>query len=489
MFLGLLERCLIVISFIVMTAVSHKVAIIGGGITGSMVASTLSELDPKIIIHVFDQGRSGVGGRTSHRIVTQKSHSSDRNNDSLDHDILQWDHGCQFFRADTPKFQNVVHRWLQQSIVAEWKGTFLQNQNSAIDFFGLPSKPPFYVGIGGMHTIIRHLLYHTSPLIQVFSGHRIAKMDRNDETQKWSLSGTTGPAAFHDTPIESITSKTVTQDSLQSFGNDYDAVVVTDVSSSTFEEWHRASAGVPSDLAQRVKDRVPSRIPLFTCLLALDRPLLPQSVSAATFLDPTVWFAARSNSKPGLMDHLTCDCWTIVSTPEYAIQAIADTPMQDPVTLMFLPQDPEYLQRVPGHDLESAFRRLVASWMEPPETELPQTVYRTAQRWGSAMPSTRRRQPMSNTARMTQSITQSNPVVTVSNVAYDPTGWDDLAPTRIESHDGTTTSYIADISQMIFQAGDMVSQYTPGFEGAAISGIDVAHEIHHQLKLKETSRS
>ena len=368
----------------------RKVAVIGGGITGATVATTLAarlveDSSRGVDIHVFDQGRSGVGGRTSHRVTSQ------------DEVTFQWDHGCQFFRADTPQFQDVVKEWIdQKQIAAPWQGTFLGESGGA-DFFGLPSLPPFYVGVGGIKRIAHHLLHETSDCIQVLEGHRVTGMTRDEINNTWNLFGTSGEAAYHDT-AESI-AQTATSDLI---GENYDAVVLTDISSS-FSSWHRASAGVPDAFANRVRDRAGSRVPLFTCMIAFDTPV-PVTISAATLNDPTLWFVARSNDKPGL-EHLTRDCWTLVSTPEYAIQAIQETPMQDHVTGEFLPQEPDYLRRVPGADLEAAFRRIVTEGRlggdaagvdngdgdsggssdgadkKIPIVEVPKTCYVNAQRW------------------------------------------------------------------------------------------------------------
>ena len=90
-----------------------RVAIVGGGITGACVASILaslpaspakqsscSTLEPQanthykdwfrtnhvqVEVHLYDQGKSGVGGRSSHRVAK---------NDQGEW-LGQWDHGCQ----------------------------------------------------------------------------------------------------------------------------------------------------------------------------------------------------------------------------------------------------------------------------------------------------------------------------------------------------------------------------------------------------------
>ena len=64
-----------------------------------------------------------------------------------------------------------------------------------------------------------------------------------------------------------------------------------------------------------------------------------------TFNDDTLWFAAKSASKRGLAcPAASSECWTLVSTPAYAVDEITRVPMQDPSTGEFRPQDPAYLQ-------------------------------------------------------------------------------------------------------------------------------------------------
>ena len=122
----------------------YSIAIIGGGITGAVAAQTLVSNKSDINIHVdiYDQGRRGVGGRTSSRTFE---------NDKL---LMRWDHGCQFFRADTDQFKDIVKEWIENDFVREWKGQFISaipdtGNNTSIDFFGLPfsrldSQFPFF---------------------------------------------------------------------------------------------------------------------------------------------------------------------------------------------------------------------------------------------------------------------------------------------------------------------------------------------------------
>ena len=76
-----------------------EVAIVGGGITGTVAATTLARLLPGARITLFDQGR-GLGGRASHRrvdngeVVAPWARSS-----------MAFDHGCQFFQGGDDEFR------------------------------------------------------------------------------------------------------------------------------------------------------------------------------------------------------------------------------------------------------------------------------------------------------------------------------------------------------------------------------------------------
>ena len=219
---------------------------------------------------------------------------------------------------------------MMKDIVREWKGKFVAASNKTLaadgEFFGLPSSPPFYVGWDGMQSIAQSVLNDvnrkltggssssSSSSLKVFTGTRVAHLERCGETQqKWKVYGTSGMAAYHDTSESFVQ---ITQDGThqQQLGETttggYDAIILTDVSSSSFGKWHRASAGVPDEFAQRVRERVGARVPLFTAMIAFDTPSnIP--FDAASFDDGVVWFAAKSNSKPGMEDDddQSKECW------------------------------------------------------------------------------------------------------------------------------------------------------------------------------------
>lgn len=168
----------------------------------------------------------------------------------------------------------------------------------------------------------------------------------------------------------------------------------TDASCS-FEGWHRASAGISDvkpEFGAYIKSR--ARIPLFTAMVAFDRRMFCDHDSAVFDLSSAsakhcaekienkedtgliedknrnkngLWFAARCTSKSGMSGLESPDCWTLVSTPSFAVNEISCTTMQDDVGVtatssgatktVFKPQENAYLNEGPALDLVNSFLR------------------------------------------------------------------------------------------------------------------------------------
>eukprot|EP00439_Symbiodinium_sp_Y106_P059774 s507_g8.t1 len=191
-----------------------------------------------------------------------------------------------------------------------------EDEHGKADFFGFPERPPFYCARGGMSSLPAALLEEAKALgATLRGGVRVASTQRLS-SGAWLLRGVEGPAALHDTAEEEAAKQA--PDAL----GEFDIVIVTDVSAS-MASWHRASAGLPESLACKVRKR--TRVALFTALAPLK--IETDAFAAAS---PTLWFAARTSSKPGLAESQACDCWSLVSTPKYAAAEIERVPMQAP---------------------------------------------------------------------------------------------------------------------------------------------------------------
>jgi predicted NAD/FAD-dependent oxidoreductase len=500
-----------------------RIAIVGGGITGAVAAAELSRLRKSenqaagtgasasarnASVVLFDQGRRGPGGRASHRSVDPATgqvlmdndvddvhahghgHGHDNNKDKNKNKnkTLEFDHGCQFFRADSVRMQKLTNSWCANGWAAPWKARFgslpmeatsggasdsdsdTGSTSSSADFFGVPSSPDsvHMATGGGMHQLPRNILQHSQAYIR--AGTRVSSVRRSTtDPGKWELMGMSGTAAFHD---EALTAE---QENQEIVLDTADAVLFTDISSS-FDSWHRASAGIPDAFRQKLKDR--PRVPLFSCMIALKQPirhLLPHdtftvNTDRGNNNDSPLWFAACSQSKPGMADHPdAAECWTLVGTPQFAVSEIKDTSMQDPVTGAFLPQENGYLNTIPGPALFQAFVDAVqpsltaAAAGETGVAVVPETTYLQAQRWGSGLPAP------------TVGLSEED-IETVCGVRYAK-----RIPSLVypRSDDATVPKldYLADDEQGLYYAGDFCSQRNPGFEASALSGLDVAEHM------------
>ena len=424
---------------------SLRIAIIGGGISGAFLFRRLCGLG-LAFVDLYDQGR-GVGGRSSSRYTDTG---------------FNFDHGCQFFRADTQEMKTICNEWLESGIVSEWQGP----HEGSGDFFGLPGIGPVYVSAkDGMNNIPVTIIQDAITIdksFKLYQGVRVESIKQNEDKTKWILLGKDGEAAFHDTPENE--SRSQSAKSLHDHHDGYDLIVLTDISSS-FGSWHRASAGVPEAFAEAVSKRAGARVPLFSTMVSFKEPLnIP--FSSLTFerrSDSKVWFASRTNSKPGFQN--SPESWTIVSTPEYAITKILETPMQDNLGT-FIPQSPDYLLAVPAPELCSEFLKLNGL---PTDRE---KSYLNAQRWGSALAAHR------HLANDVDSPTRQ----TVSGVAYD-SGIAPLAPTNLCRQ---SPSFVSSDDLGLYQIGDMVSSFTPGFESSVLSAAEASRHLIALMKKRVT---
>jgi predicted NAD/FAD-dependent oxidoreductase len=432
-----------------------SVAIVGGGITGSCAASVLAKHFDNVV--VFDQGRRGPGGRASHRSVNKNDGTvlqDDNIQDHPIHDTLQFDHGCQFFRADTKEMsEHLLPDWISKGFVAPWEarlGCLNEAETKESNgFFGVPARDEnVYIGVGGMHLLPRRILEDAA--VTVHRGTRVTSVRKTEG--KWELRGTSGNAAYHDTK-ESEAQKVSDQVLAQA-----DVVIFTDISSAS-DDWHRASAGIPDSLRKQIPEKV--RLPLFSCMVALSHPI----ADVVPFDGFTVggksdlWFAARSQSKPGIPQGGS-ECWTLISTPSFAVTQIKETNMRDPVTGAFRPQENNYLNSIPGPALFDAFLEAVKPHLS--DKDIPQPIYLQAQRWGSGLPVP------------DFLVDEAHDIVGTKYCSKLKSSLVYLPPDEIE---GGPRDYIVDDELNLYYAGDFCSHRNPGFESSALSGVNVARHV------------
>ena len=303
----------------------------------------------------------------------------------------------------------------------------------------------------------------------------------------WDLTTTVGAAAFHDTKESVATTElekakievndaaavpTSTTTTRIVVHRGFDAVVFTDISSSS-DSWHRASAGIPPSFAAKLPPKL--RLPLFSCMIALKTPLRDKLPYDAFVVAPDksspLWFAAASDSKPGFSngDATVAECWTLISTSSFTVDEIRETTMRDPVTGAFRPQENDYLNSIPGPALRKAFFDLVQPYLG--DDDLPQTVYLQAQRWGSGLPID---PDMVAPDHVHEICGTKYAAMVKGSLVYSPP-----QPSSLRQN------FVADDTIGLYYAGDFCSHLNPGFEAAALSGLDVAKHIFRQKEVTD----
>ena len=115
---------------------SPQVAVVGAGLSGMSCARRLHRAGWSVT--VFEKSR-GPGGRMS----TRRSQGT------------SFDHGAQYFTAQSADFQQQVYQWQRDGVVASWDGSFAK-----VGAHGLEPWTPRrtrWVGVPGMNAIPRTL--------------------------------------------------------------------------------------------------------------------------------------------------------------------------------------------------------------------------------------------------------------------------------------------------------------------------------------------
>lgn len=153
------------------------IAIIGAGVAGLACAVDLKASGRDVVL--FDKGR-GPGGRMSTR----------RTATSIGE--VRFDHGCQYFKAESTSFQAAVSGWVDAGAAAPWHGRIgRQTGPGTADFEEVLKEKTRWVGTPGMNSIIRHMAAD----LNVSWGQRVTGLSRTDGG--WALAfedgGVKGP--------------------------------------------------------------------------------------------------------------------------------------------------------------------------------------------------------------------------------------------------------------------------------------------------------
>ncbi|KAI5440557.1 uncharacterized protein LOC127122722 isoform X2 [Lathyrus oleraceus] len=318
-----------------MSTMVFKVAVLGGGISGAVCASTLARNG--VSVTLFESAR-GPGGRMSQR--------REKTEDGKE---LHFDHGAPFFSVSKPEVMRLVQEWQSRGLVAEWKEKFGSFDFQTLKFDNIEQEglSKRFVGVPGMNSICKALCNENG--VESKFGAGVGRVEWLDDEKLWSLIGVDG----------------------QSLGR-FKGLVASDkniVSTRITEVTGRLP---PLDLKllpglSEKLHNIPVR-PCFALMLAFAEPLSTIPVKGFSIKNSKILSSAYcDSSKPDRST--TSERWVLHSTAEYAENIIAQTGLKKPSDAT--------LNKV----AEELFQEFQST-----EANISQPFFKRAHRWGSAFP-------------------------------------------------------------------------------------------------------
>jgi predicted NAD/FAD-dependent oxidoreductase len=419
-----------------------KVAIVGSGMTGVTVASTLldeikSNNKLKLDITIYEAGR-GIGGRMSTRYTAT---NDDTNSNGLQQQRLQFDHGCQYIGpAKTEEFKLASQTWNQRGWIKEWKGKFgridytTNNNNkqgsdettsSSIGYEETTNNTIRYVGYPRMNSICENIISQYSSLADAVVSVADHLPSHEEENIPSTLTVIPNTRIQHATSLlhnsiskdysstndncyykgsrmwqlasEKKKHNTTTKNENESLVVDgdagyYDWLVVTD----------RNSARSLIHMHDNDNDQLSSSfitsisgveyIPICTTMITLNQPLTSIPVDGIEFSPNmednfgSLGWIARDSSKPGRRRHNNNnkddkrESWILQST------SLGGKAMLDTMKGHSINQIREGIRKTMVDDFLNAIPHLISVIGEGNNVILPTVIDSVGHRWGAAFP-------------------------------------------------------------------------------------------------------
>lgn len=272
-------------------------AIIGAGLAGLVVAQRLQSL---VDVAVFEKSR-GVGGRMATRYAGE----------------FEFDHGAQFFTAQTDAFRRFLQPLIDDGVVANWRSRFAE-----LDRDGIQSSRrwgddlPHFVGVPRMNVVGKAL----SAGLNIASETEITAIERTNAG--WNLTDAGGESA-----------------------GPFDWLVMTCPAAQT-----AALAQAHPDLLAFCDDR--RMLGCYALMLGFDAPVnLPWQAALVRHADIS-WMSVNS-SKPGRKPPVTL---VVHSTNAWADQHLDEDVGEALAHLL------DEASRISGADLDTAVHRQLHRW-------------------------------------------------------------------------------------------------------------------------------
>ena len=326
-----------------------SVGIIGGGVSGLMCATRLSELG--LVPTVFDTGKRNVGGRASSRRLGFQGVNGERVS-------LTVDHAAQFFLAQRAPFAGYVKRWAETGLVARWTEPIgVLSPGTGFRTLPIPDATSplsrwVAAGDGGMGELWAGV---ARELEDVNKNVWVSNLERT-QSGTWRV-----------------------LDGRGSLLAEVDYVVIAH--NGKCADRLMAKAGVPSihRLLQckfAPKVTAPTKMhlsSLWMCIAVFDKPLGLQWAGAEIEQHPVLSWAGNNSKKPGLRHQGSYEAWTLLSTRQFG--TANKCPQED------IP--PAKRAQVTNLMLQAFYQ---AAGLITTDGPGPQPVHTFVQLWGAAVP-------------------------------------------------------------------------------------------------------
>ncbi|UTC24710.1 FAD-dependent oxidoreductase [Candidatus Comchoanobacter bicostacola] len=166
-----------------------KIAIIGAGLSGLTIGQNLQSIYD---VHIFEKSRS-LGGRIASKVIND----------------VTFDHGAQFFKANTKEFKAFIQPMIEEGIIQEWHGKFVEFDGNIIRHSrSWSNAPPHYVGSPSMNAIGKYLaqglnIRKTTKITQIIKDTGWLLVDDQDNAHgpfDWVISTIPAAQAFQIMP-------------------------------------------------------------------------------------------------------------------------------------------------------------------------------------------------------------------------------------------------------------------------------------------------
>jgi renalase len=281
---------------------NKRIAVVGAGIAGAACAHHLAQSGCTVTL--FDKAR-GVSGRLSTRRT----------------DMAHYDHGAQYFTAQSAVFSAQANDWQQRGVVAQWQPR-VANPDSQKWFVGTPDMPAI------VRDLVKNIDLHVNTRIE-----HIECIQHRAQSEQGEIATHPSQQAVQSPPLDvtnlaSSARWQLTSDKGEVFTDFTDLIIAVPPAQAVplIQPVASSMVGLLTSI---------DMLPCWTVMLTTtDSVTTALPIEAERVVDhPTLVWWARNDSKPGRVQHAGQADWVIQATADWT-QTHLDTDRADVIRLI-----------------------------------------------------------------------------------------------------------------------------------------------------------